>query len=159
MSTADPSEGSGHRLGTMRDGYELYFDVRLDEHLPYTIQPGQQRRRLRDGGKQKPVLRTSHASRCTWIVDGHTQWCSLSVQIDKRRSAGRMRGTQSMLQVIGACKPVSRLARGDCSDQHCCPERAWCVVALSMFEYYVYSINHGQESALDGRVRTRTGSR
>ena len=63
-----------------------------------------------------------------------------------------MRGTQSMLQVIGACKPVSRLARGDCSDQHCCPERAWCVVALSMFEYYVYSINHGQESALDGWV-------
>ena len=43
-----------------------------------------------------------------------------------------MRGTQSMLQVIGACKPVSRLARGDCSEQHCCPERAWCVVALSI---------------------------
>ena len=21
-----------------------------------------------------------------------------------------------------------------CSDQHCCPERAWCAVALSMFE-------------------------
>ena len=34
MSTADPSEGLGHRLGTMRDGYERYFDVRLDEHLP-----------------------------------------------------------------------------------------------------------------------------
>ena len=34
MSTADPSEGSGHRLGTMRDGDERYFDVRLDEHLP-----------------------------------------------------------------------------------------------------------------------------
>ena len=34
VSTANPSEGSGHRLGTMRDGYERYFDVRLDEHLP-----------------------------------------------------------------------------------------------------------------------------
>ena len=55
--------------------------------------------------------------------------------IDERRSAGRMRGTQSMLQVIGACKPVSRLPRGDCSDQHCCPERTWCVVAFSMFDY------------------------
>ena len=26
-------------------------------------------------------------------------------------------------------------------------------VALSMFEYYVYSISHGQESACGGRVR------
>ena len=51
----------------------------------------------------------------------------------------------------------SATARGDCgSDQHCCPERAWCVVALSMFD--VYSINHGQESALDGRVRTQHSS-
>ena len=58
-----------------------------------------------------------------------------------------------MLQVIGVRKPVSRLPRGDCSDQHCGPERAWCVGPLRMFEYYAYSISHGQESACGGRVR------
>ena len=71
-----------------------------------------------------------------------------------------MHGTQSMRQVIGACNPQSAnlsLAFREvtaATSTSCCPERAWCVVALSMFEYYVYSINHGQESALDGRVRT-----
>ena len=33
VSTADHSEGSGHRLGTMRDGCERQFDVRFDEHF------------------------------------------------------------------------------------------------------------------------------
>ena len=56
-----------------RYGLLDYFDVRLDERFSLAIQPGQQRRRLRDGGKQNYVLRTFHASRFTWIVDGHTQ--------------------------------------------------------------------------------------
>ena len=77
----------------------------------------------------------------------------LSAAVVKRRSAGRMRGTQSMLGVIGARKPVSRLPRGDCSDQHCGLERAWCGGPLSIVEYYAYSISHGQESACGGRVR------
>ena len=77
----------------------------------------------------------------------------LSAAVVKWRSVGRMRGTQSMLWVIGARKPVSRLPRGDCSDQHCGPERAWCGGPLSIVEYYAYSISHGQESACGGRVR------
>ena len=36
----------------------------------------------------------------------------------------------------------------------CSPERAWWIGQLGMFKYFVYAINHGQESALDGRVRT-----
>ena len=65
-----------------------------------------------------------------------------------------------MLQVIGVRKPVSRLPRpkseevtAAITDQHCCPERAWCAIALSMLEYYVYSISNGQEFACGGRVR------
>ena len=87
------------------------------------------------------------------MLDGGTQCMPLSAAVVKWRSVGRMRGTQSMLWVIGARKPVSRLPRGDCSDQHCGPERAWCGGPLSIVEYYAYSISHGQESACGGRVR------
>ena len=51
-----------------------------------------------------------------------------------------MRVHGSMLLVIGVRKPVSRLPRADCSDQHCGPERAWCNGPLSIVEYYAYSI-------------------
>ena len=44
--------------------------------------------------------------------------------------------------------------RGDCSDQHCGPERAWWIGQLGMLDYYIYSINHGQESACGSRVQT-----
>ena len=99
------------------------------------------------------ALRTSLSLRTSRIVDGRTQCMPLSAAVVNPRSAGRVEGTQSMLGLIGVRKPVSRLPRGDCSDQHCCPERAWCAVALSMFEYYVYSICPGQESACGGRVQ------
>ena len=58
-----------------------------------------------------------------------------------------------MLGLISVRKLVCRLPRGDCSDQHCGPERALCVGLLRMFEYYAYFISHGQESACGGRVR------
>ena len=58
-----------------------------------------------------------------------------------------------MLGLIGVRKLVCRLPRGDCSDQHCGPERASCVGLLRIFEYYAYFISHGQGSACDGRVR------
>merc|ERR1712086_893254 len=35
--TADHSEGTGHRVGTMRDGFEHRLDVRRDEHLPTNL--------------------------------------------------------------------------------------------------------------------------
>ena len=99
------------------------------------------------------VLCTSLSSRTSRIVDGRTQCMPLSAPINNPRSAGRKRGTQSMLLVTVVRKPVTRLPRGDCSDQHRGPERAWCVVPLSVFEYYAYSINHGQESACGGRIQ------
>ena len=100
------------------------------------------------------AARTLLSFRTCRIVDGGTQCMPLSAAVNNPRSAGRVEGTQSMLQVIGVRKPVSRLLKGDCSDQHCGPERAWWVGQLGMLEYYVYSINHGQESACGGRVRT-----
>ena len=53
-----------------------------------------------------------------------------------------------MLGLIGVRKLVCRLPRGDCSDQHCGPERAMCVGLLRMFDYYAYpySISHGQDA-------------
>ena len=99
------------------------------------------------------AARTLLSFRTCRVVDGGTQCMPLSAAVNNPRSAGRVEGPYSMLQVIGVRKPVSRLPRGDCSDQHCCPERAWCALALSMLEYYVYSISHGQESACGGRIR------
>ena len=99
------------------------------------------------------AARTLLSFRTCRVVDGGTKCMPLSAAVNNPRSAGRVEGPYSMLQVIGVRKPVSRLPRGDCSDQHCCPERAWCAVALSMLEYYVYSISNGQESACGGRVR------
>ena len=82
------------------------------------------------------ALRTSLSLRTSRVVDGGTQCMPLSAAVNNPRSAGRVEGTQSMLGLIGAHKPVSRLPRGDCSDQHCGPERASCVGLLRMFEYY-----------------------
>ena len=98
------------------------------------------------------ALRTSLSLRTSRIVDGGTQCMPLSAAVVNQRSAGRLPGLYSMLGVIGARKPVSRLPRGDCSDQYCGPERALCVGPLRMFEYYTYSISHGQESACGGQV-------
>ena len=80
------------------------------------------------------AARTLLSFRTCRVVDGGTQCMPLSAAVNNPRSAGRVEGPYSMLQVIGVRKPVSRLPRGDCSDQHCCPERAWCAVALSMLE-------------------------
>jgi len=88
------------------------------------------------------------------MVTRRTQHHPLSAASDHPSHGYAMRVHGSMLQVIGVRKPVSRLLRGDCSDQHCGPERAWWVGQLGMLEYYIYSINHGQESACGGRVRT-----
>ena len=35
--TADHLEGTGHRVGTMHDGFEHLLDVRRDEHLPTNL--------------------------------------------------------------------------------------------------------------------------
>ena len=99
------------------------------------------------------ALRTSLSLRTSRIVDGRTQCMPLSAAVVNPRSAGRVEGTQSMLGLIGVRKFVCRLPRGDCSDQYCGPERALCVGPLRMFEYYTYSISHGQESACGGRIR------
>ena len=99
------------------------------------------------------AARTLLSFRTCRVVDGGTQCMPLSAAVVNPRSAGRLPGLYSMLGVIGARKPVSRLPRGDCSDQYCGPERALCVGPLRMFEYYTYSISHGQESACGGRVR------
>ena len=64
------------------------------------------------------ALCTSLSLGTTPIVDGNTQCMPLSVAIVNRRSAGRERGTQSMLVLTVARKPVARLPRGECSDQH-----------------------------------------
>ena len=61
-----------------------------------------------------------------------------------------------MLGLIGVRKPVSRLLRGNCSDQHCGPERAWWVGQLGMLEYYIYTPSTMARSPLacGGQVRT-----
>ena len=99
------------------------------------------------------AARTLLSFRTCRIVDGGTQCMPLSAAVVNQRSAGRLPGLYSMLGVIGARKPVSRLPRGDCSDQYCGPERALYVGPLCMFEYYTYSISHDQESACGGRDR------
>ena len=135
----------------MHDGCERQFDVRLDDHFLPTCQ---QQRQLRDRAKCAVCCHvpTLH-SHCSDDVTRRTQHHPLSASSDNPSHGYAMRVHGSMLQVIGVREPVSRLPRGDCSDQHCCPERAWCAVALSMFEYYVYSICPGQESACGGRVQ------
>ena len=89
------------------------------------------------------------------MITRRTQHHPLSAPSDNPSHGYAMRVHGSMLQVIGVRKPVSRLPRADCSDQHCGPERAWCNGPLSnsIVEYYAYSISHGQESACGGRIR------
>ena len=70
------------------------------------------------------------------MITRRTQHHPLSAPSDHPSHGYAMRVHGSMLQVIGVRKPVSRLLRGDCSDQHCGPERASCVGLLRMFEYY-----------------------
>ena len=140
----------------MLDGCERHrqFDVRLDDHFLPTCQQGRQ---LCDRAKCAACCHvpTSH-SHCSDYHSAHsTPPTALSASSDHPSHGYAMRVHGSMLQVIAVRKPVSRLLRGDCSDQHCGPERAWWVGQLGMLEYYyIYSINHGQESACDGRVRT-----
>ena len=55
------------------------------------------------------ALCTSLSLRTGRIVDGRTQCMPLSATIVNRRSAGRERGTQSMLVLTVAHKPVARL--------------------------------------------------
>ena len=73
------------------------------------------------------------------MITRRTQHHPLSAPSDHPSHGYAMRVHGSMLQVIGVRKPVSRLPRGDCSDQHCCPERAWCAVALSYRVQYLAS--------------------
>ena len=54
----------------------------------------------------------------TPIVDGRTQCMPLSAAVVNRRSAGRHAAPESMLVLTVARKPVARLPRGECSDQH-----------------------------------------
>ena len=116
----------------MHDGCERQFDVRLDDcHFLPTCQQGRQ---LRD---------RAMCAAC----------CPLSAPSDNPSHGYAMRVHGSMLQVIGVRKPVSRLPRADCGDQHRGPERAWCNGPLGTVEYDAYSISHGQESACGGRIR------
>ena len=87
------------------------------------------------------------------MITRRTQHHPLSAPSDHPSHGYAMRVHGSMLQVIGVRKPVSRLPRADCSDQHCGPERAWCNGPLSIVEYHAFSISHGQESACGGRIR------
>ena len=68
------------------------------------------------------------------MIVGGTQWMLRTLH-DHAVMCSSMPGPQSMLLTIGVRKPVSRLLRGDCSDQHCGPERAWWVGQLGMLEY------------------------
>ena len=118
MSTADPSEGLGHRLGTIHDGCERQFDVRLDDGRALDFQ-------LVNNGDDcvivqsaEHALRTSLSLRTSRIVDGRTQCMPLSAAVVNRRSAGRHAAPESMLVLTVARKPVARLPRGECSDQH-----------------------------------------
>ena len=52
---------------------------------------------VRDGYQNDAACTAMRAVRCP-IVDGRTQWMVLSAAIDKRRSAGCMGGTESIVQ-------------------------------------------------------------
>ena len=83
--------GTGHRVGTMRDGFEHRLDVRRDEHLPTNLSSTTTTPSLLDGASM--LLVASLGFGTTPIVDGRTQCMPLSAAVVNRRSAGRIAGT------------------------------------------------------------------
>ena len=69
------------------------------------------------------VLCTSLSLGATPIVDGRTQCMPLSAAVVNRRSAGRKRGTQSMLVLTVTRARRLRCHGSDCSTLCCGPER------------------------------------
>ena len=106
VSTADPSEGPGHRLGTIRDGCERQFDLRLEELL-IDFQPVNNDDDCVIVQSAEHAARTLLSFRTCRIVDGGTQCMPLSAAVVNQRSAGRLPGLYSMLGVIGARRNLS----------------------------------------------------
>ena len=76
------------------------------------------------------ALRTSITLGYAWIIDGRTQWVVLSAAIDKRRSAGCMGGTESIVQTaLRARRGAFRKLRSDSSGLFSRPKRELCAVA------------------------------
>ena len=83
---ADPSEGLGHRLGTMRDGCERQFDLRLEELLTSNLSTTTTTAICVIVQSAEHAARTFLSFRTCQVVDGGTQWTVHATECRRRES-------------------------------------------------------------------------